>query len=854
MANHKDEPRTKLSRASFEGNLATVTRLLDSGVDYLEVDASGRTALHWAVAQHHLEVVGKLLAHHRRPISHPSTYHKFKRFASKILLGNPQPSSPTPTQIQTLTYDKLQQLALKVRPIITPIELAAQVNDEAIFKLLLENLEPFGDTALLFNGVWPPVPGAPGLCGRGSAYESVQNDQLPPKDPTNEASWWGEIRAFILRIAIKDGKLAVSDIVLRLGADPELGYTYKPLHVAASCQQDPAFIRLLLKYGANPNTESLYATETPLSLAIGAYNEEGVSALLEAGASPNSYGDPRYNSHLRKTCSLLEDPFTRSDPLFPLRILRALLKAGADVNAHPSLIHEVASRENGVLLFKELVAWGADIPTTDHRSQLVTRLAPRASWGSADEYRAVLDIFVAAYGSLSNLRLALLSQGPSNICYSVLLDFGLNMDCQPGIRAFKDALADCINDLMPGQLGVLMESAHVVKHLSFNHNGWLNQLFTTLSRNKAQITDETVTSIVGILRVLDHSGNMDPKKATKILFMIVQEFKAFVGEIEGVVDALMDMGASLYHPCISWVPGGSVHHFHDILALSAIYGHEQILSCLLRRLQSRAEGRETTFLIWPSWFQEDHFHAARLAHGSNLDAVLALLDSANHLLKADVSEAEHPLSVAIKRRDAGAVQKLVAFGLDVNHQDRLGWTLLHTAIEEGCSDIVNILLRANASESINIQARPLSVGPLISSTWDMYYVSSKLKVWCVSPLHLAAFKGNPSIVQSLLEHGADLHATTDVQPVPGSSRRPATALDFALCTLGYKKYRMSIPEGLYSDRLAIAAMLVERGARTSKDIMEQWMEMKLDEVLEKFSRHQALWDMFVAGELYNHEE
>ncbi|KAH6908734.1 ankyrin repeat-containing domain protein [Coprinopsis sp. MPI-PUGE-AT-0042] len=542
-------------------------------------------------------------------------------------------------------------------------------------------------------------------------------------------------------------------------------------------------------------------------------------------------------------------------------MLRALLKAGADVNAHPSLIREVASRENGAPLFKELVTWGAHLTATNSGQQVVTRLAKRASWGTADDYRAILDIFVAAYDSLSDLRFALLSQGPSVIRYSVLLDFGLDADYRPEAWAFKPALTDCINDLMPGRLGVLMESAYVVKRLPFNHNGWLDLLFAEHLRNKTQVTEETVARAVGILRVLDHSGEIHPDSATEILFKVVQEFKAFGREIAGMVEALMDMGAGLYHPRRCFVQGGSAWHFHDILALSAIYGHEHILSYLLRRLQSQAEGRETSFLTWPSWFQEDQFHAARLAHGSNLDAVLSCLKSAQHLLKADLNEAEYPLSVAIKRRDTEAIRKLVAFGIDVNCRDDLSWTLLHTAIEEGCSDIVKILLEANASQSINIQARHLPADPLLSDTRDMYRVFSApgLRVRYVSPLHLATFKGNPSIVQSLLEHGADVHATTDIPPGPGTALRPATVLDFALVPLDCTKYdgvniSTSTPEALHPDRLTIAAMLVERGARMSKAIAKQWMKLKLDEVLDKFSRHQALWDMFIAGELYHDEE
>jgi ankyrin repeat protein len=57
MASDGHEPQTKLSQACFKGDLATLDHLLESGEDYLEVDDSGRKALHWAVVGQHLTVV-----------------------------------------------------------------------------------------------------------------------------------------------------------------------------------------------------------------------------------------------------------------------------------------------------------------------------------------------------------------------------------------------------------------------------------------------------------------------------------------------------------------------------------------------------------------------------------------------------------------------------------------------------------------------------------------------------------------------------------------------------------------------------------------------------------------------------
>jgi ankyrin repeat protein len=159
-------------------------------------------------------------------------------------------TSPTTfVQIHTLTFEELKGLALTVRPpVVTPIELAAQVDEKAIFKLLLENLEPFAETPPLFNGIWAPHPSAP-----VDRHVLVQNTDLPPKGKyANKADLVGGLMGFILQLAIKDGTTRAVDMSLQLGADVNAGHgpnDFGPLHVAAWCRQDPACLRLVLKYG-----------------------------------------------------------------------------------------------------------------------------------------------------------------------------------------------------------------------------------------------------------------------------------------------------------------------------------------------------------------------------------------------------------------------------------------------------------------------------------------------------------------------------------------------------------------------------------------------------------------------------
>ncbi|KAH6906294.1 ankyrin repeat-containing domain protein [Coprinopsis sp. MPI-PUGE-AT-0042] len=826
MANHGDEPRTELSRASFEGNVAAVTRLLDSGVDYLEADASGRKALHWAVAQGHFQVVEKLLAHHQRETS----------------------SSPMkPVQVHTLTYSELQFVSLRIHPVVTPIELAAKVDDEAIFKLLLENLEPFTDTTVLLNGIWPPVShrreGIPDSVDHRnlSDYHLAQNTSLPSRQAyENEGDWQKELLSFVLHLSIKDDKYVVADMALRLGADPGVGYGpthVLPLHVAAWCCRDPAYVQLLLKHGANLEAKGRQNKETPLSIAVGAYNEKVVTALLNAGASPNP-SIQGYSSLLSKACSLYSCGSWRAIEIpYVLPTIRALLEAGADINTHPGLMYYAAGAEGGAAIFKELVAWGGNLTAATSDGLCVARnLARRSSWGTEQEYQAILDIFRTAYNSLPDLRAALLvPDSDGEIRYSVLLEFGFHADEPMDRETFRSVVRGRIRDLVPGLLEVLAESAHVVPELTTSDLHFcMNALFDDHFRDQTSLTTEMAEDIVTILRILDQVGAIEPAMATTMLFDIVKQYREFGGEIQCVVEALLDLGAS-----VARIPArNELGPYYDIFALAAIFGHERIISCLLRRFGHQNDGEETSHLALPCWLQKGDINSACLIHGNNINAVLHCLESTDILFKGSWDVFEDPLPVAVKRGDLEAVQKLISLGAYVNDWDgpyddgskpdkggAVSWTVLHSAVVTGHGPIVEILLQANAAVNVISFTHPdwFSHFPYPS---EMY------------PLHGATIHGDTAIIERLLAYGADVNATTrDTRETP---------LDFALSSRylarGCRHQKVDGP------RVAAAALLVKRGASVSGLAAKLGKKQGISGLLEVFSNNPGLWDTIVAGQ------
>jgi ankyrin repeat protein len=193
-----------LFQASRDGDLALLTRLLDQGVDYLEADGQGWTALHWAITQCRLDIVEKLLSHRRAT--------------------GPSPLPP----LYTLTYNDIKTLAAKALPAMTPIELAAEVEDDTIFKVLLEELEPYDQVSIPFNSVWAPCPAVslenehlyPGLEISAVAKNTNLPQSQQQQTPTDDC--WRELGGFLLNLAVKDGKLGVVEMLLRLGVDHAL--------------------------------------------------------------------------------------------------------------------------------------------------------------------------------------------------------------------------------------------------------------------------------------------------------------------------------------------------------------------------------------------------------------------------------------------------------------------------------------------------------------------------------------------------------------------------------------------------------------------------------------------------------
>lgn len=93
---------------------------------------------------------------------------------------------------------------------------------------------------------------------------------------------------------------------------------------------------------------------------------------------------------------------------------------------------------------------------------------------------------------------------------------------------------------------------------------------------------------------------------------------------------------------------------------------------------------------------------------------------------------ETPLYKACERKNADAVQMLVAFRADVNHRCNQGWTALHEAVGRNSLDIMDILVKAGAK----IEAK---------------------NCYGITPLFVAAQSGQLDALRYILKCGADIN-------------------------------------------------------------------------------------------------
>lgn len=354
---------TPLMEAARSGSLAVVELLLARGADVNAAERDrGQTALMWAVARRHPDVVGALLAH-------KADLHARSQVRSLRVMLDQGPRRTVKTSMQDAHQINAGGM--------TALLFAAQVGDAVSTRLLL------------------------------NAGANV-----------NETSADGRSALVLAAFA---GHPAVARVLIDAGADPEAaGAGYTALH-AATLRGDVATVQALLARGANPNTRltkgspvrrfgsqwalpTSFTGATPLLVAA-AYLEVDIMRALLAGGADHTLGlttgttpflavagipvekEARPSDLARWHIVDSDTPQIPRDEADVLTAARLLLDAGADVaqsNADGDTALHAAAANGTTGLIELLAQRGAALEAVNENGQTplaLTMPRPRSPEG-----------------------------------------------------------------------------------------------------------------------------------------------------------------------------------------------------------------------------------------------------------------------------------------------------------------------------------------------------------------------------------------------------------------------------------------------------------------------------------------
>ncbi len=818
---------TPLFWAAIKGHEQIVRRLLEKNADHLLVDSNGWTCLHWAASKGNSSITQVLLDHHANfKAGQPS----LRIWLRDLTLADAQRICKTHTKSNAKTA----------------LEIAAEEEDISTFDTILEDLSTRGNSQS-FNELWtqrgwddPRVNVAWRIMTKADHFDTKGLRRWNIEEGYGSPEVW---KTRLLHGAIRDGKVLVVQLLVKLGADIKGSYHDKTPLDHAALLEDPSIATILLSNGAY-DTQAYrheYNYRSPLEIAI-AHGFVRTAEVFIKGGFDVKWKSKNGETLLLLACGASCEKDDNAIESLPVTMVKMLIKYGADVHttneSGENALHIALGAENpDVRIVEFLLGCGVDINAKDSSGRTpfhclcnVSGCSIRYSnYSKSKEMLTLLLSHLPPGAENSECRLRSLWDEESPIVETPLA-MAIGAENWPIFNVLFERravfhttrpLGDLLRKsawcwaLQPKAVKILLEAGASATTMDYDISPRGHTALKGLFKDDllAPASFEDFRSIFDMFLAHRLDVNAVDVYGQTLLQVVVTEAPPTYET--ALTQYLLDIGMNPYQ---------AVHEAWDAFLLAAIHNRLDALRVLI----AHATRMHTSPNHWLN-ISQNFLDKKPLTN----EALLALITSSlsrAQLLESPTGDSSTPLQKAVKLKNVAFAAAILAHGANMNVTDQYGWTLLHTAAYNNDLSTVTLLLdrgadpNAKTAQWAHDHKRPSGLG--------------RANKWAGTALHVAAMVGAPALVSLLLKHGADPNADTGVEHHSFYRGHGPSALDIALDTGTFYGERENLGEAM----LSVAELVVEHGA----EVDGKATHLDSSQVC-RFQGFSALWDKLREG-------